>query len=92
MRSGAFYFAYEPGGSGNANVPRISKIAVDNSAKTITITATGANSIYWVGPGTSNVASGKTFSFSNYTKPFVRAVLDGSSGDSFTQPFGFKSN
>ncbi|MCU0692522.1 MAG: hypothetical protein MUF54_14070 [Polyangiaceae bacterium] len=92
MRSGTFYFAYEPGGSGDAKVPRISNIVVDNSAKTITITATGVNSIYWVGPGTSTVATGKTFNFSSYTKRFVRAVLDGSSGDSFTQPFGFKSN
>jgi hypothetical protein len=92
MKNGAFYFAYEPGGSGSAKVPRISQIEVNNSAKTITITATGANKIYWVGPGTSTVTTGSTFNFSNYSKPFVRAVLDGSSGDSFSQPFGFKSN
>ncbi|MCU0663414.1 MAG: hypothetical protein MUC50_13940 [Myxococcota bacterium] len=70
-------------------MPRISEITVDSNAKTITITASGANSISWVGPGTSAVASGATLNFSKYTKPFVRAVLDGSSGDSFTQPFGF---
>jgi hypothetical protein len=92
MRNGAFYFAYEPGGSGQAKVPRISNIVVNDSAKTITITSSGADSIYWVGPGTTTVATGATFDFSNYTKPFVRAVLDGSSGDSFTQPFGFQSN
>jgi hypothetical protein len=89
LKNGAFYFAYEPGRSGSAKVPRISKIVVDNTAKTITITATGANSISWVGPGTSSVSTGSTFNFSKYTKPFVRAVLDGSSGDSYTQPFGF---
>ncbi|MBD3238967.1 MAG: hypothetical protein GF331_00170 [Chitinivibrionales bacterium] len=44
-------------------------------------------------PGTSTVATGNTFDFSNYTnQPFIRAVLDGSSGDSFTQPFGFQTN
>jgi hypothetical protein len=93
METGASYFCYEPGKSGNANVPRISSIVVDNNAKTITITASGYNSIEWIGPGTSVVGTGNIFHFSSYTdKPFVRAVLHGPQGDSYTQPFGFTTN
>ena len=92
QENGAFYFCYEPAGSGNGNVPRINEIAVDNSAKTISIVASGYNTISWIGPGTTTVATGPTFDFSGYANtPFVRAVLDGSSGDSYTQPFGFET-
>ena len=90
LKKGAFYFAYEPGGSGNARVPRISSIVVDKGNKTITISASGYNKIIWIGPGTKTVATGSTFNFKNYAfQPFVRAILDGSNGDSYTQPFGF---
>jgi hypothetical protein len=92
QENGAFYFCYEPGGSGTADVPSITGIFVDNTAKTITISASGYNSISWVGPGTVEVATGATFDFANYhDAPFVRAVLDGSNGDCFTQPFGFET-
>lgn len=92
MSLGAFYFCTEPEGSGDASVPRISKISVDNKAKTITITASAYNSIEWIGPGTSIVATGNVFDYSNYKdKPFVRAVLENSSGESYTQPFGFET-
>ncbi|MBN2715665.1 MAG: hypothetical protein JXX14_07400 [Deltaproteobacteria bacterium] len=78
--------------SGTANVPRFSSIDVDNIAKTITVSATGYQSIHWIGPGTSVVGSGATFDFSDYTnQPFVRIVLDGASGDSYSQPFGFET-
>ncbi len=92
MKKGAFYFCSEPGGSGDANVPRISNISVDNNDKTITITASSYNSIEWIGPGTTVVATGNIFDYSNYKdKPFVRAVLDNSKGYSYTQPFGFET-
>lgn len=92
LKNGAFYFAYEPGGSGDASVPRISNISVDNNSKTITITASAYNSIEWIGPGTSVVATGNVFNYSNYLdKPFVRAVLDNPNGGSYTQPFGFET-
>jgi hypothetical protein len=90
QQDGAFYFGYEPGGSGNGRIPRINQITVDNEAETITIAASGDNSISWIGPGTTVVATGNTFDFSGYLDtPFVRAVLVGSYGDSLTQPFGF---
>jgi hypothetical protein len=92
LKEGAFYFAYEPGGSGDASPPRISNISVDNNAKTITITASTYNSIEWIGPGTSVVATGNIFDYSNYRdKPFVRAVLENSNDNSYTQPFGFET-
>ena len=92
LKDGAFYFAYEPGGSGDASVPRISNISVDNDAKTITITASAYNSIEWIGPGTIVVATGNIFDYSNYKdKSFVRAILENSNGDSYTQPFGFET-
>ncbi len=90
LDNGASYFCYEPGGSGNAAAPRISQIAVDDVNKTITITATNYTSITWIGPGTANVGSGTTFNYSAYTnQPFVRAILVGSNGRTYTQPFGF---
>jgi hypothetical protein len=90
--NGAFYFCYEPGRTGDAQVPRISNIVVDDDAKTITITATGYATILWTGPGTSIVETGMVFDYSAYTnKAFIRAVLKGNNGDSYTQPFGFET-
>ncbi|HKK61289.1 MAG TPA: hypothetical protein VJ951_01945, partial [Bacteroidales bacterium] len=90
MTSGAFYFCYEPGRSGDANVPRINDIVIDEITKTITISATGYNTIQWIGPGTTEIATGEVFDYSSYTnQPFIRAVLNGSNGSSYTQPFGF---
>ena len=90
MKLGRSYFCIEPGGSGNARVPRIASIAIDEQAKTIRINATGQDSIRWIGPGTQRVGTGPVFDYSEYkNKPFVRVRLDGSNGDCFTQPFGF---
>lgn len=92
IKKGAFYFCTEPGGTGDASVPRISSITVDSYAKTITISASSYNSIKWIGPGTTVVATGNVFDYSNYKNlPFVRAVLDNSNGESYTQPFGFET-
>jgi hypothetical protein len=90
-RTGTFYFCNEPSGSGQARVPRISRITVDNNAQKISITASGQNSIRWVGPGSKSVGSGSTFNFSNYPdESFVRAELIGSNGNCYTQPFGIR--
>ena len=90
MREGRSYFCVESRGDGGANVPRLRRITVDNSAKTITLNVTGGNSIKWIGPGTDPVGNGATYNYAQYrNKPFVRAVLDGSNGDCYTQPFGF---
>ena len=90
MRKGAFYFCCESGRSGNAEVPTITNIVDDNNTKTITISGTGIDSIQWIGVGTSVVATGLTFDYSTYTgQPFIRAILYGPNGNSYTQPFGF---
>ncbi len=106
--SGAFYFAYEPGGSGDARVPRLVSVGVDNEAKTITVAAADYDAITWIGPGSEVVGEGAVFDFSGYAhaarikfipdvvvgyarRPFVRFVLDGPDGDSYSQPFGFAS-
>ena len=92
MDNGAFYFCYEPTGTGSADVPRITNITTDNTAKTITITATGYNRIDWIGSGTVVVDSGQVFNYSEYINAqFIRAVLVGANGESHTQPFGFST-
>ena len=90
MRKGRSYFCVEPGGSGSASVPRLRRVVVNNTAKTISLTVEGQSNIKWFGPGTNRVGTGNTFDYSNYkNKSFVRAVLDGNNGDCYTQPFGF---
>jgi hypothetical protein len=90
MEDGTFYFCTEPGGSGEARVPRITKIDVNNARQTITLTASDFESIDWIGPGTTVEQGGRSFDFASYEgRPFIRAVLHGSHGDCYTQPFGF---
>jgi hypothetical protein len=90
--NGSTYFAYEPMGSGEANVPRILSIQIDEDAQTISVRATGYDAIHWMGPQTEEVGFGTVFNYSEYAnKPFVRFVLDGPYGDSYSQPFGFET-
>lgn len=92
QQNGASYFCIEPKGSGNAYVPRVEQIKVDNVNKTIAISAHDYDSISWFGPGTREVARGATFDFKNYKgRSFVRAVLYGPQGACYSQPFGFKT-
>ncbi len=92
MDEGAFYFCYEITGSGAANVPRINSIDVDDEAKTISIEAADYDSIKWIGPGTIVFGSGEVFQYSDYfNKNFIRAVLYGPEGSTYSQPFGFKT-
>lgn len=89
--TGAFYFCHERGGSGEALVPKLANITVDNQVQTITLTpaAQDYESIRWVGPGSQEVGNGLVFDFSNYPEnSFVRAELHGESGSCYTQPFG----
>ncbi len=91
-KKGAFYFCNEPGASGEARVSRISSISVDNSSRKITLFGENYNSISWVGPRSQVIGNGNTFDFTNApAKSFVRAVLKGSSGACYTQPFGLGS-
>jgi len=88
--NGAFYFCRELTATGAASVPRIDSIKVDDQAKTITISGRDYESIEWIGPGSAVFGYGEVFDFSEfYEKQFIRAVLYGPDGSSFTQPFGF---
>jgi hypothetical protein len=97
MVSGASWFCYEPGGSGNALAPSIDSIKVDRIHHTIIISASGVDSIQWISgvSGTWSmrlsriIASGDTFFWNNMLEPYVRAVLIGPYGRTYTQPFGF---
>jgi hypothetical protein len=94
-RSGAFYFCHEASGSGEARVPQIARITVDNQTQTITLESKNVQprAIRWIGPGTRTVGNGATFNFSNYPPgSFVRAELEGNSGSCYTQPFGIGEN
>jgi len=87
MSNGASYFCYEPEGSGTHAAPTIDEIEVDEEEKTITITATGANSISWIANG-SIFEAGSTFYYGSCLHRYIRAKLVGDSGETYTQPFG----
>lgn len=90
MRNGNSYFCYEPGNSGEAKCPRISKIDVDEASKTITITHDGGD-VKWITNGTTEVGTGNTFNYSDIfdTNDFVRAEITNDFGLTGTQPFAF---
>ncbi len=88
--NGAFYFCRELTATGAATVPRIDSILVDESGKTITLSCTEYDSINWVGPGSSVFGHGEVFDYSEYyNRQFIRAVIYGPYGSTYTQPFGF---
>jgi len=96
MLNGAFYFSYEPGGSGNINppVPRISRIEVTSGGTIITISATNTSSVTWRTDkgvaGTGASIDLKTLDLEG--AKFIRAELQNGSGKSYTQPFVLQSN
>jgi hypothetical protein len=93
--TGAFYFCHEAGGSGEARVPKLADIVVNDELQMITLVpqAQDYDSIQWVGPGSQVVGNGLVFDFSNYpSNSFVRAELHGAEGSCYTQPFGIGSS
>ncbi len=92
MENGQTYFCYEigdsNGGSGEAKAPRISNIVVDETAKTVTVTA-DSGTISWVTEGTIEVGTGTTFDYTDFDKSFFRAVITNEFGITYTQPFAF---
>jgi hypothetical protein len=91
MLSGAFYFCYEPGGSGlqDPPVPRITSIEVTDNGTDIKITATAANSITWKSDK-GTIASGHFIDLDDINTAdakFIRAELSNDKGITYTQPF-----
>lgn len=97
LNSGAFWFSYEPSGSGNALSPHPDSITVSRFQHTIVIHAGNLDSIHWISGITGSasqrssriLATGDTFYWNNFHEPYIRATLFNSSGITFTQAFGF---
>ncbi|NLZ52414.1 MAG: hypothetical protein GX892_04575 [Thermoanaerobacteraceae bacterium] len=88
MQSGAFYFCYEPGGSGleDPPVPRITSIEVTDNGTDIKITATAANSITWKSDK-GTIASGDFIDLDDINTAdakFIRAELSNDNGITYT--------
>ncbi|WP_161822506.1 hypothetical protein [Sporotomaculum syntrophicum] len=86
MQEGAFYFCYEPGGTGTVNVPTITRINVDTN--TITIQGANISRIDWVAEA-RKIWTGHTFNYNSFSGKFVRAELINNNGITYTQPFSF---
>lgn len=96
MLAGAFYFCYEPEGSGAHQVPLINKIEVTDDETVITIAASNidinqeTDSITWI---TNKGAVGEGYSFDlkelslTENAIFIRAELVNAYGRTYTQPF-----
>ena len=86
--SGASYFCYEPGGSGNALAPRITNIELSEQNSRITVASPDAGAIVWRS-NAGQVGTGATLNVRHLpgTPLFVRAELTNASGRTYTQPF-----
>lgn len=101
MKAGRLFCSYEPAGSGNATAPTVRSITVDTNNHTITIESDDADRIEWIsGTHMTNASDasscqstviglGKTFDYSNFAAPYVRARLINDNGETAVQPFGF---
>ncbi len=97
MKQGTHFLSYEPSGTGSGLAPEIDSIVVDKSNRSISIYANNYSQIEWIsgvaGQGGSRISNiintGNVFFYNNFCEPYVRAVLIGISGITYTQPFGF---
>ncbi len=89
LKTGALTFSFEPGGSGDALAPKLDRVTVDGT--NITLSASGYDSIYWYDSATAVIHEGSTIDVRETDSVFVRAVLQNSSGRTYTQPFGIES-
>ena len=90
MKNGEFYFSWEYGKSGDDKAPKITNITVDESLKIISIDI-DSGTVTWITEGTTTVATGTSFNYSNFDKVFIRAQIENEFGITCTQPFGFIS-
>lgn len=95
MENGEFYFtaniSAENNRKNNPNIPAptISNIIVDNDKDTITIEGENIQYIEWIGSNSRQLGRGNSLNLKEVTSPnpYVRAVIVGEGGVSFTQPF-----
>ena len=97
MKSGASFFAHEPGGNGQSKLPLIDSIIADDQGRKIIVYARDYTSIEWIGgvEGTDadrksrTIANGSVFDYDYIETSYARAVVYNNNGMVFTQPFGF---
>ena len=86
FNSGAFYFCYEPEGSGDGLAPRINRVEATGTA--ITLDCSDYSVINWITEGSETAGHGEKFNFSKRPEKFVRAEIVNARGKTYTQPFG----
>lgn len=95
MENGEFYFtaniSTENNRKNNPNIPAptITNIIVDNDKDIITIEGENIQYIEWIGSNSRQIGRGNSLNLNEVTSPtpYVRAVIVGEGGVSFTQPF-----
>ncbi len=93
LSKGAFYFSYDPGGSGAPTAPAITAIRIDGDS--ITITADGATAVAWIADG-ETVATQMSVDIApllatEAVRGYIRAQITGPNGITCTQPFGIRA-
>lgn len=94
LQNGQFYFSSrvckenDRSNKKEVNPPIITSINVDNENLTITINGENIKSIDWIGANGKHISSGQSFEVLNNTSTsYIRAVIKGDGGVTFTQPF-----
>lgn len=94
LQNGQFYFSSrickenDRKSNKDVNPPIITSINVNNENSTITINGENIKSIDWIGANGKLISSGQSFEVLNNTStPYIRAVIKGDGGVTFTQPF-----
>lgn len=95
LKSGEFYFTARISEENNRTSkeevppPTITGIHVDNKNSTITIKGVNIKTIDWIANNGRHIGNGETLNLSDTISPtpYVRAVIKGEGGVSFTQPF-----
>lgn len=95
MENGEFYFTANISAENNRKnnpdipAPTITNIIVDNDKDTITIEGENVQYIEWIGSNSRQLGRGNSLNLNEVTSPtpYVRAVIVGEGGVSFTQPF-----
>lgn len=99
LKNGEFYFTArisdENDRTSKEEVPPpiITDIYVDNKSSTITIKGENIKTIEWISNNSRHIGTGETLNLHDATSPtpYVRAVIKGDGGVSFTQPFKIKA-
>lgn len=95
LKNGNFYFTARICEENNRTSkedippPTITGIYIDNKNSTITIKGKNITTIDWIGNNGRQIGSGENLNLSDAISPtpYVRAVIKGDGGVSFTQPF-----